>query len=77
MIFKIVYTLPFVETETSAQMKQEMKGGGGKPDWDLISFYLRKEDCIVSETVKSFGDKEYTIKFFLFQQQYGSFFFFF
>lgn len=26
MIFKLEYTLPFVETETSAQMKQEMKG---------------------------------------------------
>jgi len=26
MIFKLAYTLPFAETETSAQMKQEMKG---------------------------------------------------
>lgn len=26
MIFKLAYTLPTVETEISAQMKQEMKG---------------------------------------------------
>lgn len=59
MIFKLAYTLPFVETETSAQMKQEMKGGGGKPGWDLVSCYLREEGCIVSAVMKNLGDKGY------------------
>lgn len=59
MIFKLAYTLPFVETETSAQMKREMKGGGGKPGWDLVSCYLREEGCIVSAVMKNLGDKGY------------------
>lgn len=40
-------------------MKQEMKGGGGKPGWDLVSCCLREEGCIVSAVIKSLWDKGY------------------
>ena len=44
--------------------------GEGKSDWDLVSYYLPEEGCVVSATMKRLGDKG--CKVLLSQQKSGS-----